>query len=397
MPYYLLILLLLSVNFFNVEGIGQVFSSNMQYIVYMMWLVVGAMFFRKQSVIVAWQSSNNRYTKWYLLGCLLSFIPAYFYYGQSITQSIITYRFFLYILTFPLLLTIRPTLNDFKKAIFIYSVIYLTVVLIDAQTHHFIIREESPLFEGRDENVIEEGNFIHFTLGFYIIAIGLFVALQDLRNKYSVKNMFVCILYMTIIFLVQNRGTLFPCILIFIHALLTVDDKRMKKISIGLSVILIAVLGIQAYSAIGRLIEETIIQVSDSDYNRNIALVYYLTQANPGWLAYLFGNGFLSAHVSWDRMIMLRDLGAFASDIGLVGLWSEIGLLPVFAVLVPTIKGIRKHNPIFVIYISFFVLSGVVTQSFFIGGFQLLSLSFVLYFLTCFSNEQETAIGVAKH
>jgi len=397
MPYYLLILLLLSVNFFNVVGIGQVFSSNMQFIVYIMWLIVGAIFFRKQRLLVSWQSSNNKYTKWYLLGCLLSFIPAYVYYGQSITQSIITYRFFLYILTFPLLLTIRPTLNDFKKAIFIYSVVYLTVVLIDAQTHHFIIREESPLFEGRELNVIDEGDFIHFTPGFYIIAIGLFVALQDLRIRYSVKNMFVSVLYMAIIFLVQNRGTLFPCILIFIHALLTVTEKRMKKISIGLSVVLIAILGIQAYSAIERLMEETIIQVSDSDYNRNVALVYYLTQANPGWLAYLFGNGFLSAHAAWDRMIMLRDLGAYASDIGLVGLWSVIGLLPVFAILVPSIKGIHKQNPIFVRYISFFVLSGVVTQSYFVSGLQLMSLSFVLYFLTCFSNEQETFTGVAKN
>lgn len=381
MPYYLLILLLLSTNFFHIQVVGTFMSDDTCLVVYVLILIWGYIKFGKITIKKAFSSSANKYGRIYLVGVILSFIPALLYFNQSFLQSFITCRWMFALFTLPVLVAIRPTKAHFQKAIFVYTIIYLLVVSIDAVTNDFVVRTVDVLHEEKDVNAIDEGGFIHFTLGYYIICLGLFMKLQDLSETFSLKSLLVSVLFLFVIFLVQNRGTLFPCALIFIYSVLTVKDVQYKTLSRVVGCIVIIISLYYAWSSISELLNETQIQMNDGNYNRIKALAYFLTQGVHGPLSYLFGNGFLSSHIAWDEMMLLRDLGVYTSDIGLVGLWSKVGILPVYAILLLMSKGIRKNNPLYIRYTVLFQIFGMLLNLYFLSVSQVVPLCFYFYYL----------------
>lgn len=164
--------------------------------------------------------------------------------------------------------------------------------------------------------------------GFTIPVIPMAIALQKLGQRYQARDLLIVAFCFVVLFVQENRTSLFASA--FMIGLMFVYSKYKYKYVVMVAMGVLA--GIFVWSTITTwmaLIEETILQVGDADYNRNKALLYFLSPlANPSWATYVLGNGFLSAHASQLMATMMAE-GVYNSDVGFVGFWNQFGLLPI--------------------------------------------------------------------
>ena len=75
-------------------------------------------------------------------------------------------------------------------------------------------------------------------------------------------------------------------------------------------------------------------QLNDPDYNRNKSLYYYLFIYSPNLFCYIFGNGYPSGgnsplgNLMWDNF----KEGIFSSDMGMIGMWTDYGIIPIITI-----------------------------------------------------------------
>ena len=109
-----------------------------------------------------------------------------------------------------------------------------------------------------------------------------------------------------------------------------------------------------------KLFQETVSQLGDDDYNRILAYNYFLFQACPKPIYYFTGMGLISANTS-SIMKDLMDMGIYNSDVGFVGLWNHYGILPIIAIIIVSLKGLKKGTPLYLKFNAVFILIGGVT------------------------------------
>ena len=126
----------------------------------------------------------------------------------------------------------------------------------------------------------------------------------------------------------------------------------------------------------GHLYQETIEQILNPEYNRNKAYIYMFSHRE--WLRYLLGDGFISANVN-PFIPLLQENGIFFSDVGLVGMWYQFGIIPVLTILVMCVKAFTRHKSFLVKACAIYVLVGIPTMSYFAIAESLLWLSVYLY------------------
>lgn len=258
-------------------------------------------------------------------GIVLSMIPAKLNFGQSIPQSVITYRSLSLWLSIPFLFWISPSKEEIRKITF-----WLTVCMAGVL---FLMSFFPSLFfvpEKYAQPVIEEDNFVP---GFAVAVIPLFFALDNLRQKMSVKDLAIALFCLTFLFFLQNRSSLFPAALIFaVTILLNKGKNRWLVISLG---IILGIILVAATAAVwNNLIEETISNLGNDDYNRIKAYLYFFSpQAYPSPMSFILGNGFLSAHSS-SEFSDLMDQGIYYSDVGYIGFFNQFGILPIAAFII---------------------------------------------------------------
>ena len=123
-------------------------------------------------------------------------------------------------------------------------------------------------------------------------------------------------------------------------------------------------------------------QLSDPDYNRVKSFDYFVSGVN-GWASYLWGNGFISGHVS-SVVEQLQLEGIFHSDLGLLGFWHQFGIIPPLTVLVYVIRGLSRNHSYVVRANALYILMGALTISYFLTPRY--SLWLCLYFYLFYSD-----------
>ena len=226
---------------------------------------------------------------WILIGVLISFIPAYRYYGQHLYYSVIVYRqFFGYFALF-VLLSVNPTRRELKRALYAFSVIYLVVTL-----HVTFVNQD--LVELQDNvDFIQKGDFVHMLSGIEYVVLAFIFALDDLLKQrrtswpYLVWSLFIFV----IVFLPQNRTTIMASFVIVLVATLSSRSASRRLVSeVVMSFFAFAVLVVAGGYIMG-LVTETVQQLSDPEYNRVKAFTYFTSVPN-GWMSIFWGNGFIS-------------------------------------------------------------------------------------------------------
>lgn len=365
---WLCVLMILSVNFFELLPLMRFFGVDGGYTLYLITLFILFTFYRRKHIrdYLSWMNPFW----WFMVGILLSFIPSLIYYGQGIFRSMLTNRHMLFFCALPVFIAIRPTEREIRAALYAFSVIYLGVVLLVTFVDNSLIYIPEFALE-------HEGDYVYTVQGFRYVVLALIMALDRMMHKFNTKNLFWFFYEFGVIFLIQNRTALLAAVVI---ALFAIWDMKMSARKLMLmTVIFAAALFLVAVTASqwGLLYDETITQLSDPDYNR-IKSMNYMFAHRDGFIRYILGDGFISGNVN-PILQRLAAEGIFHSDVGLFGMWNQYGLIPVITILVCCIKGLAAKKSFISKSIAIYILVGAATLSYFGLAETLMLLAFFQY------------------
>ena len=371
----LLLMMLTASHFLGISFLQFFFEGDASFFTYMLLLAV--IYIRNMGFEVRYGIVKSMKPLGLLLiGVLISFIPAYRYYGQHLYYSIIVYRHFFGYAALPILLSIRPSHLECRYALNAFSVIYAVAMLYASFVNpDFVVYDDTREF-------IEQGDFVHMLEGCQFLPLAFIYSLNELRTrKVTFWRVTVSVLLFGLLFLLQNRTIIFASVLLAIMAAIANKSAR-KRLTTEVVIGFILFAGVVfVYRYISVLVEETVTQLTNPEYNRIKALKYFLSGEN-GTMSYIWGNGFISGNVH-NIMEMLRKEGIYHSDLGLIGFWHQFGILTVAVILTLCIRGLSRMRCFIVRANALYILVGTMTISYFLQfGFSLWLCLFMYWFAT---------------
>lgn len=359
---YLVILMLISVNFFHFTPIAKFTDNDTSLVLFLGWIILGHFLYMPLN---KWLSISFRKEYWPMLviwaGVIISFLPSRSLYGQSFVSSFITSRAMLSMLALPILFVIQPSRRDIEKAAKWFSIILLVFAILDALNVPIIDRSFF-IDEDRPKKLIDDDSYVMLLPGFHWVGISLFFCLDRLKKVFSARNLVSSVFFFAAVFLLQNRSMLFICAVLFAYTFFTVKGNSSKQTAViryGTLLIVALFIGVTAPQWL-KLFKETSSQLGNDDYNRLLAYNYFLFQACPGFIHYFTGTGLISAKTS-SIMKDLMDAGIYNSDVGFVGLWNHYGILPILVIIIFVFKGLKKGMPLYILFNAVFILIGGAT------------------------------------
>lgn len=332
----ILVLILISISFFDLKPFQPIMGGNGTYTFYMLALAV--IYIRNQGLQIRYGIFPKLKPFWWMFaGILISFIPAYLYYGQHLYHSVVVYRQIAGYLVYPVLLSIQPTKVELKRALYVFSFLYLIAVIWTTLFHP----EWAIVYENDD--FMGDSDLVHRLSGDQFLVPALIFALDDFRyKKNKFRYAFMALVIFLDIFLIQSRTILIASVAIVVMAAI-LDKKASRRLAAEVIMIFFLVaFFILTYRFILGLFNETVDQLTNPDYNRVKAFNYFISGVN-GWPSYLWGNGFISANAH-PIMEILKSEGIYHSDLGLIGMWHQFGIIPVLTILVYVFRGLSKYH-----------------------------------------------------
>lgn len=360
---YLLILMLISVNFFHFTPVSAITTNDNCLILFLGWLIAGHFMYNTRD---KYYTLTIRPYYWPLLlvwgGVFVSFFAVKALYGQTFLTSFIASRTLVAFLALPVIGLVNPTMKDIEKAMVVFSIILLAFSIMDAVGIPVLDRMAYTDPDNPKE-LIDEDSFIMYLPGFHCLPIALFFFLDRLKKDgFNMRDFAWSFFFMAGIFLLQNRTILFASALIFAYVFLSIkgEDRRQTVFfRIGAVALLIGLVAFTLPQWI-KLFTQTFTELGDDDYNRILAYNYFLFDACPSFVYYLTGTGFISANTT-SLMQDLMAEGIYNSDVGFVGLWNFYGVLPIIAFVILIVKGLGRSKPYFVKFNAVLILVGSVT------------------------------------
>lgn len=385
---YLLILMLISVNFFHFSPISSFTGNDPCLVLFLLWLLAAHFLYNPPEKYLTFALKKYYWPMaaiW--LGVLISFVPAYVLYGQSPIWSLIASRVMLALFALPAIGVVNPQRIELERAVTVFSVILIAFSILDAlgvpviDRNYFIgfISEDRP-----EQKLIDEDSFVMLLPGFQFVAVTLFFCLDRLKANFCVRDLLWSLFFMAAIFLIQNRTMLFISALLFAYTFLSIRGSTSRQTFIfrGSAVLLILVAVYVTIPQWGKLFSETASQLGNSDYNRILAYDYFLFRACPSPIYYFTGTGFISANAN-PVMQDLMKAGIYNSDVGFVGLWNYYGVLPLVAILLTVIHGLSKKAPSYVRFNAIFILIGGLTIACFDTMDKIVWLCLFIFLVNC--------------
>lgn len=332
----ILLMMLVSCGFMEYNVFQPLIQNNMNVVTYLLLLVI--VFIRNMGFTFRAGIARKLKPMWWLIiGVLISFIPAYLYYGQHLYHSVTVYRHFLGYFAFFLFLSIQPSRKELKIASYAFSLIFLLASLYCS----YVNPSSVLVYPDSSKEFIEEGDFLHFLPGYHFLMLSYIFALDEIRKKKAtVKRVLVLVAIFGTIFLTQSRTLLFSSLVVGLFSAL-VNRSARRRLTIGSFILVsLAFAVFFAWKYVDILIAQTIEDVNNGEYNRVKALIYFFSGEN-GTMSYFWGNGFISGKVH-PLMENLRQQGIYHSDLGLIGFWHQFGLIPVITILVTCFKGLSS-------------------------------------------------------
>lgn len=322
--------------------------------------------------------------KYICIGIVLSMIPAWLYYDQGFLTSIIAYRRQFLWLAIPVLLRIAPTEDDVIGAIKWIVLLVWGVRLLRIFAPDWLYLSSEVI-----EKYHETGNY-GYIFGFTLAVIPLYyyverVLTRGIGDKTDVFWIVVCF---ALLLVMRNRSILFASSFVILVSILRMQSRN-KPIIIFLAVLVVGLFWAATSDMWITILSKTQMELSDEEYNRNIAYTYFLTEANQHFIQYVLGRGFISTHVS-PLVENLQMRGIFNSDVGFIGFWNEFGILPIIVfVYMSLLAMFDKTMPSYVGMIGLTILLCSPTISYF-GHIAHSIMFIIMYYLVCYFQNQAT-------
>ena len=374
---WVFLLLICSVNFFDIVPVTRLVGVNGPFTFYLLSLFFMFTFNRRALIGDSLQWLTPFW--WYLFGIVLSFIPALVYYGQSFLQSFFTYRRFFELVAFPILIALRPNEKELRTSLYAFSVLFLILCLIVT----FIAPGLVIIPEKR--NLVENGDYVHVLAGVRHVFLAFIFALHRAIRQGGIKYYGWVFFLFLVLFLAQNRTSLIAAVFVLCFVLFSMKMSSRKLILMAMLFISAGLMILYTADQWRALYFETLNQLNNPEYNRIKSLVYMT--GSRSILRYLLGDGFISADVN-PLIHILQESGIDHSDVGLLGLWHQFGVLPVVVVLVITFKGFSPRKSFLVKASAIYTLTGILSLSYIAFGETLLWFSCYLYLYYASSSPQ---------
>ena len=341
--FYLFICLLLATSFWHLSFIEGPLKRDGIFVLTMMWTLAGYIFFYGQKRITV--INSFRY-KWYaygiLAGVFISVYSALTYWGQSISVTLLTQRFIYTIILLPALLFVQPSESDIFKALRWISFATMGVWLLSAVAPQLILKDGEVVTDRIENKTTSIGIYVE---GIEFVVLYLYFLIQKYIQAFTFKKLMGAMGVVLFFILYQNRSMLIGVALILFYSIIKLKS-RYKFLMI--TIISLIIVGFVVYTASIWItfFQDTTEQLSDMDYNRWKALDYFFSSYSPKWFCYVFGNGMPSGGNSafGNKMLDLWDDGIYASDLGLIGMWADFGIIPVILVYSIIIRGLFKSR-----------------------------------------------------
>jgi hypothetical protein len=388
---YLFITLILGVDCWNLIILDPVLNNRTNPVYAVAWALLGFYWFRSRPGNFKKYNYNKyrKYFYWLTTGFLLSIFPAYIFWNQDFITSLVVNRHLIWYIFLPLILYIQPSEKEIMTALFYYTVTYMAVWIIQAITPNPLTTSLVNKIElGITTFELEKSEFGYLLPGYSIMLILLYFKTQQFTENVKLKTFIPAAGMLAIFFILQNRGTLFFAVIVFGYSIfkLRTRYKPILFLFYGLIVILVYLATTPYWNA---LIQETTGQLNNQDYARWKSFYYYVFEYSPHWSCNIFGNGFLSTKVESGRLLQQKAVtGYYQSDIGIIGLWSMYGILPLIVIYTVISKILfRKLYPFYLKAMAAHILFVPIAWSFDLNG----SLIFIIiFYLFAFFTEKDS-------
>jgi hypothetical protein len=386
---YLFIALILSVNCWDLTILDPILNSKTNFGYAAIWAIAGFYWFRSRpgNYKIHNYKKYQIYFYWMMVGFLLSIIPAFIFWNQNLITSLIVNRHLIWYIFLPLILYIQPSEEEIMKALFYYMVTYMAIWTIQVVASNPITTYLESKSEWGFE--LDKTDFGYILTGYTIMLYLLYYKIQVFTNNPRLKTFLPVVGILAIFFLLQNRASLFFAIIVFGLALFRFRTQYKYPLFLLFGLLVFAAYLITSNYWV-TLIQETSEQLTNPDYERWKALYFFLFDYSPHWICNILGNGFLSAHVQSGLKIQeLMFQGYYQADIGILGLWSMYGVIPLIVVYSIVLKILsHKEYPFFMKAIAAHILFVPIAWRF--ESYDIMVLVFLCYLLAYYAvNKKE--------
>jgi len=349
---YLFICLLLSIHFWDLSFLHNFLTNDFILILTYLW-AFSAFFIFNGKLKSIFMMKYIKLMNLIFIGVFISTISANFFWGQNFITTFIAQRYIYSFILLPAILYAQPSNDDIIIGLKWISLLTVTIWAITTFYPQIVWlteeKIESPQENNRGFGIQIEG--IHFVIMY------LYYKIQEYIKEFSWKHFMVALLLLGFIFLYQNRSLIIGAIIIFAYSLIKIRSRHKILIISSISIIVIAAI-LSTLNIWASLINQTQVELTDLDYNRWKALIYFINDYSPNWFCYIFGNGFPSANSSFGQFMMNNwGNGIYSSDLGMIGMWTDYGVIPliaIYSVIFKVLKG--KIFPLSLKFICFHIL-----------------------------------------
>jgi hypothetical protein len=356
---YVFIYLFLSVSFWKLTFLPDfLLHRDVIFVLTLAWALLEYVFYtKKPKGIVLDTHENNKPIYYIFAGVFISMCSAYIFWGQPFLTTAISQRFVYAFIMLPALLYVRPSERDIIDALGWISIATIGVWCITIVAPELIGSISEDEITRRAVTTTTDLGFN--VAGIHYVVFFLYFKTTQYIQRFSWNLFFQAMSLVAFLLVYQNRIMLIGVVLVLAYSLLTFKSKYTYKwLLFGVSVA-IAVVGIGYTWALWvALAEQTQRELGSDDYARWQALFYYLNDYSPSWFCYIFGNGMPSGGNSSFGLLMWADMarGIYASDLGMLGMWTTYGLLPLIGIYSVVVKIlIRKNIPFYLKFICFHI------------------------------------------
>ncbi len=312
-------------------------------------------------------------------GMFLSMIVAQAYHGQSYALTIWAQRYMYYYVFYFFLHFLKPDIKDLEKIVISLGVIYALSYFVQYAIY------PTTLFDVRQD--ADRGTIRIFLPGSSFLTIALFICLNRFYLNNKLINVFLVLLFFSILVLQGTRNSLAATALVIFYSLIfskTIRSRYVIYFLVLLSFIPVYILFQDIFAGLIELSEK-----ESSSFESNIrvrAATFFLTDFFPNKLAYFFGNGQDHGRSEYGMRIGAYMLyrGYYQSDIGFIGEFSKFGIVFAIGAIWFLIKALTtKLKPEYA-YIKYYIMRLCMLLPFgssFTNSFSIVALCILIYII----------------
>ncbi len=340
-------------------------------------LIIGfVLFYKKKNLLSHYLGLKTFWS--IVIAFILSIICANIYWKQEYITSILLYRQNIWILFLPLLLYIKPSYKSISNALFALTMTAL-IVWIGQVIGIIPVTLRVSIWGEVIDDINEFGGYSMNAARF--VTFSLYLFLYELGIKFSKKNLLKVLITSITVILTTQRALIFIALPIIAYTFLFKIRIRINyKILVSiLFLIIFSIFILQTIDIWISLFEETTQQIDNKNYNRWMAIDYFINKYNTSIFTSILGNGFLSLHNAGGQALYnIGFKGIFIDDIGMMGVWVRYGIIPVIILYYIVIKVLSsKQMPLYMKFICFHI--GILPTAWTLIGHHTFIFVFLIY------------------